>query len=397
MRIRPLIPRGAGLARELKRIGVDPAGVRIMAPKSDLLVLEVDDLDYRAALILKQELLSRGAEAAISRRAYRLGGGSGPAILIGRRAEFEQLTVRLARQPFGLKELAGRLRSFLESVAPLSWQLAGRRLYLDRPLVMGILNITPDSFSDGGRYQDPAAALEQALRLEAEGADILDVGAESTRPGSRPISAEEERRRLDPVLKLLLPRLRLPVSVDTSKPEVARAALDAGAAVINDVTAGAAAGMFKLAARSGAGLVLMHMQGRPETMQVNPSYRDAPAEIYAFLAERLEAAAAAGVGQEQLVVDPGIGFGKSLEHNLLLLRRLGEFTGLGRPVLVGPSRKGFIGALTGLPMEARVEGTLAAVLAAFQAGASIFRVHDVQPVKRALAVAGAIRNENTGN
>jgi len=189
MRIRPLIPRGAGLARELKRIGVDPAGVRIMAPKSDLLVLEVDDLDYRAALILKQELLSRGAEAAISRRAYRLGGGSGPAILIGRRAEFEQLTVRLARQPFGLKELAGRLRSFLESVAPLSWQLAGRRLYLDRPLVMGILNITPDSFSDGGRYQDPAAALEQALRLEAEGADILDVGAESTRPGSRPISA----------------------------------------------------------------------------------------------------------------------------------------------------------------------------------------------------------------
>jgi len=155
--------------------------------------------------------------------------------------------------------------------------------------------------------------------------------------------------------------------------------------------------MFKLAARSGAGLVLMHMQGRPETMQVNPSYRDAPAEIYAFLAERLEAAAAAGVGQEQLVVDPGIGFGKSLEHNLLLLRRLGEFTGLGRPVLVGPSRKGFIGALTGLPMEARVEGTLAAVLAAFQAGASIFRVHDVQPVKRALAVAGAIRNENTGN
>jgi len=262
---------------------------------------------------------------------------------------------------------------------------------------MGILNITPDSFSDGGRYFSGTAALARARQLAAAGADILDIGAESTRPGSLPVGAAEEKARLLPVLKALRQELDLPLSVDTYKAEVATAALAAGADIINDISALTFdAAMAGVAARSGAGLILMHMQGTPHDMQADPHYEDVMAEIAAFLAQQVAAAAAAGVAPDQIVIDPGIGFGKRLEDNLTILRELGRLEELGLPLLVGPSRKSFIGRILDAPATERLEGTAAAVTAAILQGAQIVRVHDVAEMVRVARVADAIRDGAPG-
>jgi len=256
---------------------------------------------------------------------------------------------------------------------------------------MGILNVTPDSFSDGGRYLDPDAAVARAKEMAAEGADIIDIGGESTRPGAEPVGADEELRRVLPVIERLGGDCP-PVSIDTSKAAVARAALAAGASIVNDVTAlRGDREMAAVVAESGAGLVLMHMRGEPRTMQKNPRYDDVVGEIGAFFEERLDFARRAGIAPEQIVLDPGIGFGKTLSHNLEILRRLGEFLRLGRPVLVGPSRKSFIGHILGTPVEQRLEGTAAAVAAAVLGRASVVRVHDVKEMRRVALVAEAIR------
>ncbi len=274
----------------------------------------------------------------------------------------------------------------------LAWH--ARDLVLDpaeRTLVVGILNVTPDSFSDGGRFLDPEVAVAHALRMVEEGADVIDVGGESTRPGSDPAPADEELARVLPVIgAIAAARPELPISIDTRKPEVAEAALAAGARIVNDVGAGRAEGMFEVVRAAGAGMVLMHMLGEPKTMQESPRYDDVVAEVRAFLRDRLEAAEAAGIEPEALVVDPGIGFGKTLEHNLLLLRHLEALTELGRPVMVGPSRKRFIGAILGLPEGERDEGTVGAVVWAVAHGATIVRVHDVRSTVRAVRVADAI-------
>ena len=257
---------------------------------------------------------------------------------------------------------------------------------------MGIVNVTPDSFSDGGAFFDPAAAIEHGLRLAGEGADILDVGGESTRPGAEPVPEQEELRRVVPVVRELAARSGVPVSVDTSKAAVAEAALAAGATIVNDVTAlRQDLRLGAVAARAGAAVVIMHMQGTPRTMQQAPHYEDLLGEVIAGLAAGIARAAAAGVALDRILVDPGIGFGKSLEHNLALLDRLGELEVLGRPILVGPSRKAFIGRLLDLPAAERTEGTIAACCCAAGRGAHIVRVHDVGPVRRALRVADAIR------
>jgi dihydropteroate synthase len=257
---------------------------------------------------------------------------------------------------------------------------------------MGVLNVTPDSFSDGGAFEDdPLAAVEHGRRLAGEGADILDVGGESTRPGAAPVSAEEERRRVVPVIEGLA-ALGLPVqvSIDTMKLEVAEAAVDAGATYVNDVTA------FRhdpdlagFVADRGLDCCLMHMLGEPRTMQADPRYGDVVADVKAFLEERLAAAVAAGVPEARIQLDPGIGFGKTLEHNLELLRRLDEIVALGRPVVIGTSRKSFIGRLTGRDVTGRVHGTVATCVLALERGARVFRVHDVAAVADALAVTAA--------
>jgi dihydropteroate synthase len=257
--------------------------------------------------------------------------------------------------------------------------------------IMGIVNVTPDSFSDGGRYADSAAAIDHGLALAREGAAIVDVGGESTRPGAAPVGLDEELRRVIPVIEGLAGAgVGAVISVDTSKFEVARAALDAGATFVNDVTAfRAAPRMAALVAAAGAECALMHMQGEPSTMQNAPRYSDVVAEVGDFLRERVAFAVDSGVARERIVVDPGFGFGKTVEHNLELLDRLGELTELGQPLLIGTSRKSFLGALTGRSEEDRLAATIATNVIGLLHGASVFRVHDVAAVRDALAVAAA--------
>jgi dihydropteroate synthase len=259
--------------------------------------------------------------------------------------------------------------------------------------IMGIVNVTPDSFSDGGLFLDAEAAIEHGRDLVAQGAEILDVGGESTRPGAEAVSAEEELDRVRPVVEALAGEdgPGAVVSIDTSKAAVAEAALDAGAEIVNDVTAlRADPDLAALCAGRECGLVLMHMLGNPRTMQENPTYDDVVDDVKAWLAERVDAAIAAGVADERIWVDPGIGFGKTLEHNLELIRRLGELRDLGRPVVVGSSRKSFIGAITGREVKDRLGGTVASNVLAVLAGADVVRVHDVLELKQALDVAEAI-------
>jgi len=259
---------------------------------------------------------------------------------------------------------------------------------------MGVLNVTPDSFSDGGLYLDADAAVAHGERLAAEGADLIDVGGESTRPGSEPVPEDEELRRVIPVIGRLAAATNVPISIDTSKAAVARAALGAGASFVNDVTAlRADPEMAAVVAGSNAELCLMHMQGEPRTMQENPRYDDVVSEVKAFLEQRLAFAVGEGIADTRIWLDPGIGFGKTLEHNLELLRRLVEIAAIGRPVLVGASRKRFIGALTGKAEGERLAGSLAAAVMAFERGASMLRVHDVGPTRSALLVAGATVGE----
>ncbi|MBI3141156.1 MAG: dihydropteroate synthase [Rhodocyclales bacterium] len=263
------------------------------------------------------------------------------------------------------------------------------RLRLDRPLVMGIVNVTPDSFSDGGRFFDPRRAVEHGRRLVEEGADMLDIGGESSRPAATPVSARDELQRVLPVIEALVDT-GVPISVDTVKPEVMREAVAAGADIINDIGALQAPGALEAAAGSRAAVCLMHMRGEPRTMQQEPRYGDVVAEVREFLAQRVAAAQAAGIGPERIIVDPGFGFGKLLEHNLVLLRQLDRFAGLGAAVLVGISRKSMLGQITGRPVGERLPGGLAAALIAVQKGARILRVHDVAATKDALAVLAAV-------
>jgi dihydropteroate synthase len=262
---------------------------------------------------------------------------------------------------------------------------------------MGAINVTPDSFSDGGRFFDSERAIEQGERLASDGADLLDVGGESTRPFSDPIPAEEELRRVIPVIRELAKRARIPISIDTCKAEVARAALDAGASLINDISALAFdAGMGRVAASSGAPLILMHMQGTPRTMQVKPHYDSLLSEVVRFLEERVQLACEAGVSRDQVIVDPGIGFGKSATHNLLLIKHLDSLAVLGRPVLLGTSRKSFIGSVLGRPVTDRETGTWATVCAGALKGAHILRVHEVAVCRQMVDMVDAILSADLG-
>lgn len=262
-----------------------------------------------------------------------------------------------------------------------------------RAHVMGVLNVTPDSFSDGGRYFDREDAVSRGLRLAEEGADLIDVGGESTRPGSRPVSADDEKDRVLPVIERLADRLDVPISIDTQKSAVAAGALDAGAGMVNDVSAlRTDPDMAALVAERGVPVCLMHMQGTPATMQQEPTYREVVTDIIDWLRGRIDHAVSAGIEPDRIIVDPGFGFGKTLQHNLELLRRLDELHALGRPLLVGTSRKSMLGAILGAGPDERLNGTLATVACAVMAGCHVVRVHDVRPAREAVAVCQAIRD-----
>lgn len=275
--------------------------------------------------------------------------------------------------------------------SPRSWTASGRLIALDRPVVMGILNLTPDSFSDGGEFSTPEGAVERGERMVAEGAGIVDVGGESTRPGADRVDPAEELDRILPVVTRLASRLSVPISIDTRKARVARAALAAGASIVNDVSAlGFDPEMVDVVAESGAGVVLMHMRGSPLDMQERAQYQDVVGEVVSELRRAVARAETGGIRREAIVVDPGIGFAKTATHSLRLLGRLERLGELGLPILVGPSRKSFLGEVLNVPPRQRAVGTAAACVLAYRGGARIFRVHDVTATREALAVASAV-------
>jgi len=381
-------------ANELRRIGVDSSGIVEMVPKMRTLCIELSQLECRQANVLKQEMLSVGGDAAVARGTVSCSIGSTDCVLIGTVKQFNRLCRKLKAQPFALPELADELESLFARVepAPAVWRTSRRSLSLQRPLIMGILNLTPDSFSDGGLCFDPDLAFEKALQMEAEGADIIDIGGESTRPGAAPVSAEEEIARIIPVIERLAGRLECAISVDTWKSGVAARAVSTGAEIINDISGfNFDPQMPAVAAASGAGIVLMHTRGTPDKMQQDTVYPDMMGEIIAGLGASLVLAREAGVSFDRIAIDPGIGFGKGAAGNLEILRRLGELSGFGLPILSGPSRKSFIGTVLGREQTGdRLFGTAAAVSLSVSHGASILRVHDVRAMRDAADMAHAV-------
>jgi dihydropteroate synthase len=380
---------------EIAGVGATPEAVRWMADESVLRPVRLEAVSGRAANLLKQEALAIGAECAVARSVAGFDDTPQGVVLIATVKQHRLLARRLAAQPFGLRALAEEVRRALDAyddrgVAPL--RLGRAELpFGQRTFVMGIINATPDSFSGDGLGDNVQAAVDQGKRFAEEGADLLDVGGQSTRPGSEEVSAEMERARVVPIIERLAAEVALPLSIDTNKAAVAAAALDAGADMINDVSALREEGMLELAAERQVPVCLMHMLGQPRTMQQSPHYDEVIADIYRFLADRVEACVAAGVPRERILVDPGIGFGKTVNHNLAILRRLRELRSLGCGVLIGPSRKSSIGqVLGGLPPDERLEGTAAACACAILNGADVIRVHDVREMVRVARMTDAV-------
>jgi dihydropteroate synthase len=372
----------------LTAIGADPAGCRLMAPKAVHRLIMLEGVTPGQANIIKQEMLARGGEAAVARGVANHSIKETAVLLMGTLKHYEAFLQKLKMQQFGLPELVGRIRDVLynlEGWRPYELDCRGRKLRLgERTLVMGILNVTPDSFSDGGRFFDPLPALERARQMVEDGADLIDLGGESTRPGYTPVSPEEELNRIMPVLERLLAEIPVPVSVDTCKSEVARRALSAGAHIINDQWAlRADPEMAEVAAGYGAPVILMHNQN-------NAVYRDLIGDMVEYFREGMEKALAAGIPAEKIIVDPGIGFGKTVGQNLEALRRLRELRCLGRPILLGTSRKSLIGKTLDLPVDQRLEGTAATVAVGVAYGADIVRVHDVKEMARVARMADAV-------
>jgi dihydropteroate synthase len=385
--------RDVGEVRALmKRIRVSTGGTDIMDKKALFRVVRVTGLDVRAANILKQEMLSRGGEVATAREVYELGGDEAECLVLGTLTQFERLLPKLKDQPFGLRDLAASIAAALQHYD------AGTPAFhpgidLSRgPRVMGILNVTPDSFSDPGDHFDPDVAVAAAWRMVDEGADIIDVGGESTRPGSDRVEAEEEIRRVLPVIKALAGSLPVPISVDTYRASVAAAALEAGAFMVNDVSAFRMdPALADVVRDAGCPANLMHMLGEPKTMQDDPVYDDVVEDLFRFFVERLTWAVDKGIPEQHLMIDPGIGFGKTLAHNLELLRRIDNFRSLGRPILLGASRKRFIGEILGLPeAKERTIGTVATSVIATAHDVSMVRVHDVRENVEAIRMTRAV-------
>ncbi len=385
--------RRAGLSMETIGASADrgPAG----AFPPDALALALENLQPAEADLLKDRMADAGGTAIVWPKTTPIRNGEAECLLVGGRDHFGRLLARLAEAPEGGPAIAREVEAALANHARRRFRIrmgAHRLAVGPRPAIMGALNVTPDSFSDGGRYLDPTDAVARAERLVAEGADLIDVGGESTRPGSDPVSETEELDRVMPVVETLAARLDVPLSIDTRRAGVAREAVSAGASLVNDVTGLLGdPDMPAAVAETGAGCVIMHMLGRPKTMQENPTYDNLMADICRHLRRGMQAAREAGVPEDAIIVDPGIGFGKRLAHNLEILARLGQLRTLGAPILVGPSRKRFIGELANVPApDRRLPGTLAACSLALAAGALLVRVHDVAETAQALAVAAAV-------
>jgi dihydropteroate synthase len=393
----------ADARRILEELGSDTGGVAIMSRKMVHAAVAVENVQARASHIIKQVMLSKGGECATPRDVF-LKDGKEPVsvIMMGTLRQLGEAARSLSVQPFGLKALSEELKAFMEGAFPREPQVrsvkAGRHtLQLGgRTLVMGIVNVTPDSFSDAGRFADFSSARLHAIEMAAAGVDIIDIGGESTRPGAEPVSLEEEAARTIPLVESVASEVDVPVSIDTYKAEIARRALDAGASIVNDISAlRFDDGLAPLIAERGVPVILMHMQGMPRNMQENPVYEDVVADISRFLLERAAFALEAGIDASKIMIDPGIGFGKTVEHNLEIVRRLDEFKSLFFPLVLGTSRKRFIGSVLGCEVTERMMGTAATVAFSIARGVDVVRVHDtaemLEVVRMADAVAGKSR------
>ena len=381
----------------LHDLGSDKGGVAIMSRKMKYAVVSVENVQARAANIIKQVMLSKGGECATPRDVLLKSTEPVRVIMMGTVTQFSQAVKNISVQPFGLAGLAAELKVLFREVFPDSETareiVAGaHHLPLgSRTLVMGVLNVTPDSFSDGGQYDKFEGARDRALAIAREGADIVDIGGESTRPGADAASLDEELKRTVPVIESVAGEIGVPISIDTCKAEVARRALDAGASIVNDISGlRFDPDMLKLVAERGVPVVIMHMQGTPRDMQEDPTYDDVVGDISRFLRTRAELAVEAGVEREKIIVDPGIGFGKTLEHNLEIMRRIAEFRSLGYPLMLGTSRKSFIGAVLDRPAEERLMGSASTVAFAIARGVDIVRVHDVAEMLDVVRMADAM-------
>ncbi len=383
-------------AKEIVRLGLSYSSAAKMSEGFISRVLKISEIDIREINIVRGEALRAGMSAAVADDALLLTAAKGELLICGTLLQYEMLIRNLGGAILNCPEIAIKIKRALYNFGEDNFDrvIKGRTFnFGDKSYVMGILNITEDSFSDGGKYINPETALERALKMVEEGADILDIGAESTRPGAIPVSEEEELARVIPVVEKLSKIVNVPISIDTYKSSVAKAALAAGADIINDITGLKGDGaMAEVVADRDAYVVIMHMQGTPQTMQSNPVYQNVVSDICADLKESLAIAEIEGIKHDKIIVDPGIGFGKTTQHNLEIIERLSEFKVMGYPILMGASRKSVIGSVLNLPVDQRVEGSLAIAAVSAMKGASIIRVHDVKETKRVLTMVDAIKN-----
>jgi dihydropteroate synthase len=379
---------------EMQRIGVDPIGIDSMREKVFHLNLKIEGIDCRLATLLKQEMILLGGDVAVDKRTIDCSVAASDLILMGTPNQIKALIDRLEDRFNSLQGVAIRIRECLKTLEnpPHTIRCRKKTLRLDeRTHLMGILNVTPDSFSDGGLYMDPHKAISRGIELASQGADIIDIGGESTRPGSKPLPADEELRRIIPVIEALSAKVEIPISIDTHKSSIAEKAIEAGAEMINDISGlKFDRNMADVAAKYDVPVVLMHIKGTPEVMQVDVHYDCLLTEIMEYLEQSIEIAEGAGIDPKLIIIDPGIGFGKSVGDNLKIIRHLAELKSLGKPILLGPSRKSFIGKILNAPIDQRDEGTLASISAAIMNGANIIRVHDVGPARKAARIVDAI-------
>ncbi len=380
--------------QQMKKVGVDPTGVKLMEGKTLHFNLKVEGIEPRTANLLKQELLSLGGDVAVDGRGFDCSANQTDALLMGTQKNFEKLILKLEQYP-DLQPLGQSIKETLKNISKTHYSIRCRKRTLilgKRTLLMGVLNVTPDSFSDDGFFFDKEKAIAHGLRMVEEGADIIDIGGESTRPGSKPLELEEELRRVIPVIESLAKEVDVPISIDTYKSTVAQRAIEAGAEMINDISGlHFDPGLAQVAAKEDAPLVLMHIRGTPETMQKDVHYDSLFSEILQYLKDSIQRAESAGLDPRQIIIDPGIGFGKTVEDNLLIIKNLYEFRILGKPILLGTSRKTFIGKILNTEVGDRLEGTLSSIAIGVLNGAHIIRSHDVLQAKKAIAVADAIR------
>jgi dihydropteroate synthase len=387
------------IKEEIFRIGADEQCIDTLSSKGKFFIFKISNLRPASCNIIKQTALSSGTDAAVHRDVVTGKIERSNMLLFGTKKEITRVAEKLKGQPFGLDIVSKNLiEGINRQKANRYLKTAKRELNIaNKVLIMGALNVTPDSFSDGGKFLTQKNAVKRALEMEKEGADIIDIGGESSRPGSEPVTVDEELKRVIPVLNELNGRLKIPISIDTYKSKVAEKAMDSGAEIVNDISSlRFDERMMDIVSQRKPGLIIMHMKGKPKTMQDNPSYKDTIQEIYDFLKERTDYALSNGLERERIIIDPGIGFGKRQEDNLEILYRAAEFTSLGYLLLIGASRKSFIGRALNVPVEERLEGSLAACGIAMEEGVNIIRVHDVKSTRKFVDMYMAIKQRDNG-